>query len=132
MQINGLAAIVTGGSSELGGAAACQPRREGQHYRSQVGEAHAKTFGGHFIKVDVTSEDFINAALAEAMHGKARLLVNCVGVATGARVVGRDCLATPLADFAKVVTINLVGTYNVFSKFAARIHDENVSAKKAA
>jgi NAD(P)-dependent dehydrogenase (short-subunit alcohol dehydrogenase family) len=130
MQINGLAAIVTGGASGLGGATAAHLASLGAKVtifdlNTELGEAHAKSLGGHFIKVDVTSEDAVNAALAEAetLHGKARILVNCAGIATGARVVGRDGLATPLADFTKVVMINLVGTYNVLSKFAARIHD---------
>ncbi|MDB5701376.1 MAG: 3-hydroxyacyl-CoA dehydrogenase [Sphingomonadales bacterium] len=130
MQINGLAAIVTGGASGLGGATAAHLASLGAKVtifdlNTELGEAHAKSFGGYFIKVDVTSEDAVNAALAEAegLHGKARILVNCAGIATGARVVGRDGLATPLADFTKVVMINLIGTYNVISKFAARIHD---------
>ncbi|MDB5715417.1 MAG: 3-hydroxyacyl-CoA dehydrogenase [Sphingomonadales bacterium] len=130
MKINGLAAIVTGGASGLGGATAARLASLGAKVtifdlNTELGEAHAKSFGGHFIKVDVTSEDDVNAALAEAeaLHGQARILVNCAGIATGARVVGRDGFATPLADFAKVVSINLIGTYNVISKFAARIFD---------
>lgn len=130
MEISGLAAIVTGGASGLGGATATRLAALGAKVtifdlNVELGEEHARSVGGHFIKVDVTSEDAVNAALieAEGLHGKARILVNCAGIAPGARVVGRDGQATPLADFAKVVSINLVGTYNVISKFAARIHD---------
>ncbi|MBC2650351.1 SDR family NAD(P)-dependent oxidoreductase [Novosphingobium aerophilum] len=130
MEINGLAAIVTGGASGLGGATAARLARAGARVtlfdlNAQAGEAHAKAIGGRFQSVDVTNEAAVEQAIAEAeaAHGKARILVNCAGIAPPAKVVGRDGTATPLGDFAKVVQINLIGTYNVLSKFAARIHD---------
>ncbi|WP_298195950.1 SDR family NAD(P)-dependent oxidoreductase, partial [Novosphingobium sp.] len=130
MEINGLAAIVTGGASGLGGATAARLARAGARVtlfdlNAQAGEAHAKAIGGRFQSVDVTNEAAVEQAVAEAeaAHGKARILVNCAGIAPPAKVVGRDGTATPLGDFAKVIQINLIGTYNVLSKFAARIHD---------
>ncbi|MFZ2981303.1 MAG: SDR family oxidoreductase, partial [Sphingobium sp.] len=92
----------------------------------EQGNAHAKAIGGHFVKVDVTDEASVEAALieAEGVHGKARILVNCAGVATPGKAFDREGKPAPLKDFAKVVTINLIGTFNVASKFAAQVHKE--------
>ena len=62
-------------------------------------------------------------AEAEAVNGKARILVNCAGIAPPAKVLNRDGSPQPLADFAKLVNINLIGTFNVLSKFASRLVD---------
>ncbi|WP_150293157.1 SDR family NAD(P)-dependent oxidoreductase [Sphingobium estronivorans] len=130
MDINGLAAIVTGGASGLGGATAARLAKAGAKVtifdlNAELGEAHAKAIGGHFVPVNITDEAMVEAAIeqAEALNGKARILVNCAGIAPPAKVIGRDGKAIPLADFAKIVTINLIGSFNVLSKFAARIHD---------
>ncbi|KEQ52731.1 SDR family NAD(P)-dependent oxidoreductase [Sphingobium chlorophenolicum] len=130
MDFRGLAAIVTGGASGLGGATAERLARGGAKVtifdlNADLGEAHAKAIGGHFIKVDVTNEAAVDAALdeAEALNGKARILVNCAGIGPPAKVIGRDGKAIPLNDFSKIVTINLIGSFNVLSKFAARLHD---------
>ena len=130
MEIRGLAAIVTGGASGLGGATAERLARAGAKVtifdvNPDLGEAQAKTIDGHFIKVDVTDEAAVDDAIleAEARHGKARILVNCAGIGTPKKVIDRDGNAVPLGDFARIVSINLIGTFNVLSKFAARIHD---------
>ena len=130
MDINGLPAIVTGGASGLGGATAARLAKAGAKVtifdlNAERGKAHAEAIGGHFIKVDVADEVSVEAALAEAegLNGKARILVNCAGIGPPAKVIGREGNALPLADFTKILTINLVGTFNVLSKFAARIHD---------
>jgi len=129
MDIKGAAAIVTGGASGLGGATAERLATAGAKVaifdlNAELGEAQAKAIGGAFFKVDVTSEDEVAAALerAEGLHGKARILVNCAGVGPPAKVIGRDGAALPLKDFAKIVNINLFGSFNVLSKFAARLH----------
>ena len=129
MNIKGMAAVVTGGASGLGGATAERLAAAGARVaifdlNAQAGEALAKAVGGAFYKVDVTSEEQVARALedAEGLHGKARILVNCAGVGPPAKVVGRDGSALPLSDFVKVVNINLFGTFNVLSKFAARLH----------
>jgi NAD(P)-dependent dehydrogenase (short-subunit alcohol dehydrogenase family) len=87
MDIKGAAAIVTGGASGLGGAAAERLAAAGAKVaifdlNTELGEARAKAMGGTFLKVDVTSEDEVAAALdkAEGLHGKARILVNCAGI----------------------------------------------------
>lgn len=133
MDINGVAAIVTGGASGLGGATAARLAKAGAKVtifdlNADLGEAHAKAIGGHFIAVNVTDEDAVQAAIeeAEALNGKARILVNCAGIGPPAKVIGRDGKAIPLADFTKIVNINLIGSFNVLSKFAARIHDADL------
>jgi NAD(P)-dependent dehydrogenase (short-subunit alcohol dehydrogenase family) len=130
MEINGLAAIVTGGASGLGGATAARLAELGAKVaifdlNEQLGQAHAAAIGGTFFKVDVTDEDAVDNAIleAEAMNGKARILVNCAGIGPPAKVIGRDGKAIPLKDFSKIIQINLIGTFNVLSKFSARIFD---------
>ncbi|RBI71918.1 3-hydroxyacyl-CoA dehydrogenase [Roseovarius sp. TE539] len=129
MQIDGLAAIVTGGASGLGGAAVDMLAQAGARItifdmNEEAGEAKARQTGAAFIKLDVTDEAAVEAAIAKAegMHGKARILVNCAGIGPPGKVVSRDGAAMPLAEFSKVVQINLIGTFNVLSKFAAALH----------
>lgn len=130
MKIDGVAAIVTGGASGLGGGAAKRLAAAGAKVtifdlNDELGKSLAGEIGGHFTPVDVTDETAVEAAIeeAEAINGKARILVNCAGIGPPAKVIGRDGKAVPLAGFTKIVTINLIGTFNVLSKFAARIHD---------
>ncbi|KPF91790.1 3-hydroxy-2-methylbutyryl-CoA dehydrogenase [Novosphingobium sp. AAP83] len=127
MEINGLAAIVTGGASGLGQAtakrlAACGAKVTILDLDRERGEATAASIGGLFIATDVTDEASVEAALtqAESAHGTARILVNCAGIAPPAKVIAKDGSPTPLSHFAKIVTINLIGTFNVLSKFSAR------------
>lgn len=129
MEIKGLAAIVTGGASGLGGATAERLAAAGAKVtifdlNAEIGKAKARAIGAHFVSVDVVDEA-VEAGLeeAEGLNGKARILVNCAGIGPPSKVIGRDGKATPLAGFSKVVTINLIGTFNVLSKFAARLHD---------
>jgi NAD(P)-dependent dehydrogenase (short-subunit alcohol dehydrogenase family) len=129
MDIKGVAAVVTGGASGLGGATAQRLAKAGAKVtlfdlNAELGRAHAKAIGGHFIAVDVTDEASVEAALAEAegVNGKARILVNCAGIAPPAKVIDREGKALPLAAFSKIIQINLIGTFNVLSKFAALLH----------
>lgn len=130
MKIEGLAAIVTGGASGLGAATAEMLAARGAKVtlfdlNAEQGAAKAKAIGGHFISVNVADEASVENGIAEAeaRHGKARILVNCAGIAPPAKVIGRDGKAIPLNDFAKIVNVNLIGTFNMLSKFAARIFD---------
>lgn len=129
MNINGVAAIVTGGASGLGAGTAQRLAALGAKVtifdlNSTLGEAQAAELGGHFLAVDVTDEVAVRAAIAEAeaRHGVARILVNCAGIATPRKVIDRDGSPMPLADFSRIVTINLIGSFNVLSAFAARLH----------
>ncbi|MEO0031353.1 MAG: hypothetical protein RIS94_1111 [Pseudomonadota bacterium] len=130
MDINGLAAIVTGGASGLGAATAEMLAARGAKVtlfdlNADLGNAKAAEIGGRFAAVNVTDEDAVANAIAEAeaVNGKARILVNCAGIGPPAKVLNRDGSPLPLADFAKIININLIGTFNVLSKFASRIHD---------
>lgn len=120
MQItDGVAAIVTGGSSGLGAATVALLRRRGARVAAfDVNPAD----GAHFM-VDVTDEASVTEGLAaaEALHGPARILVNCAGIAPPAKTVGRENAAHPLSLFRKVIDINLIGTFNIVSQFAARL-----------
>lgn len=129
MEIQGLAAIVTGGASGLGGGTAELLAARGARVtlfdlNADLGQARASAIGGHYVQVDVTDEQAVAAALAEAeaRHGTARILVNCAGVATAGKAIDRSGGPLPLAAFSKVVAINLTGTFNVLSKFAAAVH----------
>ena len=128
MNIDGQAAIVTGGASGLGGATAEHLAKAGAKVtifdmNEDLGAAKAAEIGGHFIKVNVTDESVVEAAVAEAegVHGKARILVNCAGIGPPAKVVDRDGNALPLSAFASVVNVNLFGSFNVLSKWAAAL-----------
>lgn len=129
MIIDGQAAIVTGGASGLGGATADMLAAAGAKVtifdmNAALGAEKARATGGHFIRVNVTDEDAVAAAIAEAegLHGKARILVNCAGIGPPGKVIDRDGKPLPLKDFAAIVNVNLIGTFNVLSKFAAALH----------
>ena len=130
MKIDGIAAIVTGGASGLGAATAERLAALGAKVslfdlNAELGTAFADQIGGRFATVNVADEAAVAAAILEAeeVNGKARILVNCAGIGPPAKVIGRDGNAVPLSDFARIMNINLLGTFNVLSKFAARIHD---------
>ena len=130
MQIEGVAAIVTGGASGLGGATADLLAKAGAKVsifdlNEDAGEKRAAETSGAFFKVDVTDEAAVSRAIAgaEAVNGKARILVNCAGIGPPAKVIDREGAPMPLANFSKIVAINLLGSFNTLSKFAARIHD---------
>ena len=129
MNVDGVAAIVTGGASGLGGASATRLAAAGAKVtvfdvNVADGTALADKIDGRSVAVDVTDDAAVVAAVAEAeaAHGPARVLVNCAGIAPPAKVVDRDGNPASLASFAKVVAINLVGTFNVTSKVAAALH----------
>ncbi len=128
MQIEGLAAIVTGGASGLGGATAAMLASKGAKVtifdlQDEAGNAHAAKIGGRFAKVDVTDGDSVANALAEAeaAHGPARILVNCAGIAPAIKTFGKEFKVHPLDTFRKTVEVNLIGTFNVLSQFSARL-----------
>lgn len=126
MQIKGQAALVTGGGSGLGEATARELARLGAKVAVlDVNLDNAKKvaadIGGIALQADVTSGPGMEAALAEAAaaHGPARILMQIAGIGTAKRVIGKDGNAASLEDFAKVVNVNLIGTYNAARLFAA-------------
>jgi NAD(P)-dependent dehydrogenase (short-subunit alcohol dehydrogenase family) len=128
MDIQNIAIVVTGGASGLGGATAEMLAGHGARVAifdrdEAAGEAHAKAIGATFFRVDVTDEASVVAALdsAQQANGVARVLVNCAGVAPAIRTVGKDGTPHPLSAFRQAIEVNLVGTFNVVSQFAARL-----------
>jgi NAD(P)-dependent dehydrogenase (short-subunit alcohol dehydrogenase family) len=125
MDPKGHAAIVTGAASGLGAETAAHLAQAGAKValldiNFEGARETAAQIGGLAIRCDVTSSDDAVKALAEAKakHGAARILVNCAGIGPAKRMVGRDG-PMPLADFEKVIAINLVGTFNMMRLVAA-------------
>lgn len=126
MNIDGQAALVTGGASGLGEATARELARLGAKVavldvNLVLAEKVAADIGGVACQCDITSADSVAAALAKATaaHGPARILMNIAGIGSAKRVVGKDGQAAPLEDFAKVINVNLIGSYNMSRLFAA-------------
>jgi NAD(P)-dependent dehydrogenase (short-subunit alcohol dehydrogenase family) len=134
MNIQGQAALVTGGASGLGEATARELARLGAKVavldvnlaqaEKVAAEIDAQYGSGRAVacRCDITSTESLQAALAQATaaHGPARILMNIAGVGSAKRVVQKDGSPAPLEDFARVVNINLVGTYNASRLFAAQ------------
>jgi NAD(P)-dependent dehydrogenase (short-subunit alcohol dehydrogenase family) len=118
MDIAGKVFIVTGGASGLGEGTARMLAAAGgkvvvADVQADKGEVLAKEIGGAFVKCDVTQEADAQAVVAKAVSmGKLMGLVNCAGIAVGSKTVGKDG-AHPLALFARVININLVGSFNM-------------------
>lgn len=126
MDISGKTFLVTGGASGLGAACAREIAGAGGNVVlcdvNPSGESVAKEIGtrARFAKADVTAENDVKAAidLAQREFGGVHGAINCAGIATAERVVGRDG-PQPLDHFAKVINVNLIGTFNVIRLTAA-------------
>jgi NAD(P)-dependent dehydrogenase (short-subunit alcohol dehydrogenase family) len=125
MDIKGQAAIVTGGASGLGAATARTLAAGGA--KVAIIDVNAKAaaevaidVNGIAITCDVADSSAAEAAIkkAAADHGPARILVNCAGVGPAKRIIGRDG-PMPLADYERVIRINLIGTFNMMRLAAA-------------
>jgi NAD(P)-dependent dehydrogenase (short-subunit alcohol dehydrogenase family) len=118
MQIQNSVFIITGGASGLGAATARMIVDNGgkvvlADVQVEAGEKLATELGGRFIKCDVTSETDGKAVVDAATGmGTLRGLINCAGVAPAVKTVGKDG-PHPLDVFQRVVSINLVGTFNM-------------------
>jgi NAD(P)-dependent dehydrogenase (short-subunit alcohol dehydrogenase family) len=128
MNINGQAALVTGGASGLGAQTARELARRGAKVAAldrngDGAKAVAAEFSGIGIACDITSTDSVLAALdaARAAHGPARLVMNIAGIGTAKRLIGRDGTPMPLEEFMRVVEVNLFGIFNVIRLAAAEI-----------
>ncbi|MDX3899580.1 MAG: SDR family NAD(P)-dependent oxidoreductase [Sphingobium sp.] len=138
MDINGLAAIVTGGASGLGNATARMLAEAGAKValfdlNEEVGAAAAGEIGSRFFKVNVADEESVREALAgaEHAHGPARILVNCAGVAPAIRIVAKDGTPHSLDAYRKAIEVNLIGTFNMIAQFAARLIAAGVEGEEA-
>ena len=121
MQLAGSVAVITGGVSGLGAATARLFAGAGARLalwdlNAEAGNALAAEFGsnGVFVKTDVTSSDDVQRALTQVQEqfGSVRMVINCAGIATAERVIGRQG-PLPLERFERVIQINLIGTFNV-------------------
>ncbi|MBF6465979.1 3-hydroxyacyl-CoA dehydrogenase [Nocardia beijingensis] len=128
MEIGNSVAAVTGGASGLGLATVRELYGKGAKVvivdlPSSSGEAVAKELGDGavFAAADVTNEEQVTAALDAAQElGDLRIAVNCAGIGNAIKTVGKNG-AFPLADFTKVINVNLIGTFNVLRLAAERI-----------
>ena len=119
MQVKGSIAIVTGAASGLGAATAEVLARAGAKIAAfdlneDGAKATAEKLDGVGFGVDVSDADSVERAVAKVVEtlGTPSILVNCAGIVHGERIVGREGLAD-LAAFSKVITVNLVGTFNM-------------------
>jgi NAD(P)-dependent dehydrogenase (short-subunit alcohol dehydrogenase family) len=126
-----VSAVVTGGASGLGEATARALAAAGVKVaifdlNEAKGETLANEIGGVFCKVNVTSDEDVDAgfARARAAHGQERILINCAGTGSATKTAGRDrntgaVRHHPLDNFNMVIQINLVGTFRCIAKSAA-------------
>lgn len=127
MNIENASAVVTGGGSGLGEAVARELARRGARVavldvQFEAAQRVAADIGGLALRCDITQEEQAEAAFdaAATAQGPARILMNIAGIGGAKRVIGKDGQAAPLADFRRVVEVNLVGSYNMVRLFAAR------------
>ncbi|NKY44753.1 3-hydroxyacyl-CoA dehydrogenase [Nocardia cerradoensis] len=128
MKLENAVAVVTGGASGLGLATVKELHGQGAKVviidlPSSNGEAIAKELGDGvvFAATDVTNEEQVSAALdAAAQLGTLRIAVNCAGIGNAIKTVSKKG-AFPLADFTKIINVNLIGTFNVIRLAAERI-----------
>ncbi len=118
MDLNSISALVTGGASGLGAATSRQLAAAGARVliadlNVESGEELATEINGAFVRVDVTDPVMVKGAVDAAVEmGPLRALVNCAGIGWAGRTLERDGTPHDLDLFAKVVGINLVGTFN--------------------
>ncbi len=124
-------AVVTGGASGLGAATARAIAAKGAKVaifdmNEEKGTAMAEELGGVFCKVNVTSDEEVDAGFAAAReaHGQERILVNCAGIGNAIKTASRDKQTGeikhfPLSAFDFVIQVNLVGTFRCIAKSAA-------------
>ena len=127
MQIDKTSAVITGGGSGLGEATARKLAGLGARVAiidldGEKAQAVAAEIGGRAETADVADADAVGAALdrISAAQGAPRIIVNCAGIGVAGRIVGREG-AQPLADFEKVIRVNLTGTFNVMRLTAERL-----------
>jgi NAD(P)-dependent dehydrogenase (short-subunit alcohol dehydrogenase family) len=125
MELNGTAAIVSGGASGLGEATARALAAAGSRVviadlNEERGKQVADELSGLFIQTDVTSEESVFAAVEVAAgRGPLRAVISCAGIGWAERTVNRDGSPHSLASFSKVIAVNLIGTFNMMRIGAA-------------
>jgi NAD(P)-dependent dehydrogenase (short-subunit alcohol dehydrogenase family) len=127
MRLEGTVAIVTGGGSGLGAATARRLAAGGAHVavldlNASAAEKVAIEIGGFAARCDVADPDSAVAAIVEVKQklGAPRILASIAGIGTAKRIVGREG-PQPLEDFARVVRVNLIGSFNMLRLAAAEM-----------
>ena len=126
MKLADTRAVVTGGASGLGAATAAWLVQQGAQVtildRDPRGREYADSIGAHFTETDVTDEDSVARAIAAAVAamGGITACVNCAGIVTGEKTVGRDG-PHKLDSFRRTIEINLIGSFNVLRLAAAEM-----------
>ena len=140
MQLSSAKAVITGGASGLGRATAERVIAAGGHVvildvNDELGKASASPLGANasYVRTDVADEDSVRAAIdtASKFMGGITLAVNCAGIATAGRTLGRDG-PWPAENFNRVIQVNLVGSYNVTKEAAAvmQLNDPNEDGER--
>lgn len=135
MEFNQIPAIVSGGASGLGESTVRALAAEGCRVaildlQEEQGQALAAETGALFIRCDVSSADSAEQAfrLAREAHGPCGIAVNCAGIAPAGRIVGKDGSPMPLEQFARVIQVNLTGTFNLLRLAAAEMAGRDANA----
>ncbi|WP_433251222.1 SDR family oxidoreductase [Streptosporangium sp. CA-135522] len=128
MDLNGAAAIISGGASGLGEATARELAAHGvtviiADLNEERGKSLADELGGVFVKTDVSDEEQVQAAVdaAVATGRPLRVVVNSAGIGWATRTVNRDGSPHDLASYRKVIEVNLIGTFNLMRIGAAAV-----------
>jgi len=121
MQVAGKTAVVTGAASGLGAASARMLVDAGARVVMVDRSLTTPLDGAAFVTADVTDPAQMEAAVDTAVRqfGGLHILVHCAGIGHPMRVLGKDGAAMPLDSFARVVQVNLIGTYNTLRLCAA-------------
>jgi len=127
VEINNVVVVIAGGNSGLGAATAQILAEKGAKIAildRQIDNATnlVKQFAGIAIECDVTDESRVDTAIDQITEvlGDIRVGVNCAGIAPAKRIVGKQG-TMPLADFTKVINVNLIGTFNVMRACVAKM-----------
>ena len=127
MNLKNISAIVTGGASGLGASTAKALADAGAKVsildlNISLAEKTAKEIGAQAIECNVADEASAKNAIAIATkkNGVTRILVNCAGIGTSSRIVGKEG-PMALSDFEKVITVNLIGSFNMMRLAAAEM-----------
>lgn len=130
MDIRGFSAVVSGGASGLGAATARKIVEAGGLVTildrdGEKAKALASELGGgtDYVVADVSDENEVQAAIDVALgHGPLRAVINCAGIGTAERTIGRDGTPHSLAAFERIIKVNLIGTFNLLRLGASAIN----------